>query len=236
MSIDPESQNKSKVIVSHETSHEEHLEDAEAWLISYADMMTLLMAFFAIMFSFSRVDQKKFDALAHSVSTQFGGKVQMPFDDLTRTIEDLIKKKHLENKVSVEQDRSRMAIVFQGSTLFGAGEASLTPESKDTVSDFLDILREKAITYPVVVEGHTDDTPISTPAFPSNWELSGARASLILRMLESKGFTRTNLRAEGFADIEPVAPDENPDGTPNMENKSKNRRVTIRVLKELPPQ
>jgi chemotaxis protein MotB len=204
------------------------------WIVSYADMMTLLVGFFALMFSFSKLDTKKFDEIRSAVSKEFGGQYVMPFADLNANLQAVIKEKHLEDKVKIDRDGSEISVVFQGSVLFAEAAASLSDQSKDSISDFLDVLREKASKFPVIVEGHTDDTPINKPEFPSNWELSGARAAVVLRMLETKGFDHKLLRARGFADLKPIVPNRDANNNPIPENQAKNRRITIRILKELP--
>jgi chemotaxis protein MotB len=84
------------------------------------------------------------------------------------------------------------------------------------------------------VEGHTDDSPISSGRFPSNWELSSDRANLILRMLEAKGFPRPHLQSQGYADTRPIAPNRDDKGNVIPENRGLNRRITIKILKESP--
>jgi chemotaxis protein MotB len=204
------------------------------WLVSYADMMTLLMSFFALMFSFSKVDQDAFDKVRNSVAKQFGSVVIMPFAELNDKLKKVIADKKLENKVQVVQNGNSISIIFQGSTLFAPGSTDLNLESKDTISDFLDILHDQALTFPIIVEGHTDDIPISSDRFPSNWELSSDRAALILRMLEAKGFPRQHLQSQGYADTRPVAPNRDDKGNPVPENQSLNRRITIKILKDFP--
>lgn len=217
-----------------DSDHEEHTADEgdANWIMSYADMMTLLMAFFAIMFSFSTLDQKKFDVLREEISKKFGGKFQMPFEDIDKALEEIIKREGLEDKVRVERDGNGINIVFQGTVFFDAGGVEIRSESANVLNKILDVLGEKAKEYPIYVEGHTDDTPISTSQFPSNWELSGGRASMVVRMLEKRGFSKSLLNAQGFADSRPLSPNRDTGGKAIPENQSKNRRVMIRVSKK----
>jgi chemotaxis protein MotB len=216
---------------SHESNESEGDSDSN-WIVSYADMMTLLMSFFALMFSFSKVDQTAFDRVRQSVAKQFGSVLVMPFQELSDSLKKVIDKRNLGNKVRVEQNGSSISIIFQGSTLFEEGSTDLNPASKDTISDFLDILHEQAIQFPIIVEGHTDDVPISSSRFPSNWELSSDRADLIVRMLEAKGFPDQNLQSQGFGATRPIATNRDEHGNPIPENQAINRRITIKVLKE----
>src|SRR5690606_24811164 len=194
------------------------------------------MSFFAIMFSFSKVDTAAFDAVRKSVAKQFGGVIGMPFESLNAKLQEVIKKRNLEESVRTEQNGNSISVIFQGSTLFETGSTELGEVGKERISEFLDILREQAFQFPIIVEGHTDDSPISSDKFPSNWELSGARASLILRMLDAKGFKRDQLQAQGFADTRPVAPNRTEKGEIISENQALNRRITLKILKELPAQ
>jgi chemotaxis protein MotB len=216
----------------HEPEEHEAAEEGDGnWIMSYADMMTLLMAFFALMFSFSKVDQKKFDSLRSVVAQQFGGQFQMPFQDLGKAIEDIVKSSKLEDKIKIETDSSEISIVFKGTVFFDGGAVTLRTDSGDLMTKLLDILPQRAKGYAIHVEGHTDDSPIATTMFPSNWELSAGRASAIVRMLEARGVPRTLLHAQGFADSRPIVPNRDEKGNALPDNQSMNRRVVIRVTK-----
>jgi chemotaxis protein MotB len=97
-----------------------------------------------------------------------------------------------------------------------------------------DVLAEEAQGFRIVVEGHTDNIPIYSRDFPSNWELSAARASTVVRLLESKGLPRTNLRPVGLAETEPISPNTDEQGASIPENQAKNRRIVVKILKQLP--
>ena len=212
-------------------THEEDEGDAN-WIMSYADMMTLLMAFFAIMFSFSQIDQHKFDEMRQGLSQQFGGKMQMAFSDVDKALEEIIKSGNMEKVVRVDQDGSGLTIVFQGASFFDAGSAQIRTEAKNVLDRILDVIQKSAKGYPVHVEGHTDDMPIKSEVFPSNWELSAGRASLVVRMLESRSFPKELLTAQGFADSRPILPNRDAQGVGIPENQAQNRRVLIRISRE----
>ena len=194
--------------------------------------MTLLMAFFAIMFSFSKVDQEAFDKMRETISKQFGGEFQLPFEDISKALDDIIKKDAMTDKIKVKRDGSGISIVFTGTVFFEAGSVNLSEASKPILTKVLDVLEARAKGYPLYVEGHTDDTPISSQMFPSNWELSGARASLVVRMLEERKFSKDWLHSQGFADSRPVVPNRDNNGQSIAENQAQNRRVVIRVLRK----
>ena len=208
-------------------------ESENNWIVSYADMMTLLMAFFALMFSFSKVDPAALDRVRQSVAKQMGTVVVMPFQDMADKLQGIIQSTNLAGKVTLQQTSNSIWVIFQGSALFEEGTIDLLPASKDTVSEILDVLKEQAIHFPIIVEGHTDDKPISSDQYASNWELSSARADLIVRMLVAKGFPPANLQSRGFADTRPLAPNRDAKGEPIPANQAMNRRITIKILREL---
>lgn len=223
---------RSKRVELEDSSGQGRADDGDSnWVMSYADMMTLLMAFFALMFSFSKVDQKKFDTLRSVVAQQFGGQFQMPFQDLGKALAEVIKAEQLGDKIKVDTDSSEIAITFRGTVFFDGGSANLREDSNSLMARLLDVLPQKAKGYAIHVEGHTDDAPIATLQYPSNWELSAGRASLIVRMLESRGVPRALLYAQGFSDSRPIVPNHDEKGNALPDNQAMNRRVVIRVAK-----
>jgi chemotaxis protein MotB len=138
-----------------------------------------------------------------------------------------------EGKVSVTEGLKGITVEINASVLFPVGEARL----QTAAAKALRAVAEVAATadFPVVVEGHTDPTPISTPQFPSNWELSGARASSVVRLFVDAGVAPQRLTATGYGEQRPVADNDSPEG------RARNRRVTILIeaqhpdeIKELP--
>jgi chemotaxis protein MotB len=113
-------------------------------------------------------------------------------------------------------------IEINASALFNQGEADIQPEAKKTLADAAKVLGDNE--YAIEVEGHTDNLPISTAKFPSNWELSSARASSVVRLFIDQGVIAKRLKAVGSADNQPVVPNDSPEG------RARNRRVTITVL------
>jgi chemotaxis protein MotB len=111
---------------------------------------------------------------------------------------------------------------INASALFNQGEADIQPEAKKTLADAAKVLVDNE--YAIEVEGHTDNAPISTSRFPSNWELSSARASSVVRLFIEQGVGAKRLRAVGSADNRPVLPNDTSEG------RARNRRVTITVL------
>ena len=163
-----------------------------------------------------------------------GVKYEKPNENLTNSLEAVLKALGLEKEVQIISTDEGISIISKGTLFFDSGSAVLKPEAEILMGKISDSLANSAKNFKVVVEGHTDDAPIVSDRFPSNWELSASRASTVVRLMEQKGFPHDQLRPSGLADTEPVAANENPDQTPNIAGRAKNRRIVIRVLKQLP--
>lgn len=214
---------------SSEDSSEQHSDSN--WIVSYADMMTLLCIFFILMYTLSRPDPKKIEELRKETSHYFGGVYKLPFQALADTIKKVIKENGLEKIVGIESDETGVTATFHGAVFFDSGKAELLPQGVDVLQKLGAILKKQAPDFKIIVEGHTDDVPIVSQLFPSNWELSGARASRVIRMFESMGFNPSRLTAIGYADTRPVAPNQDAKGIPIPANRAQNRRVVMRILK-----
>jgi len=238
--------------------HSDH-ENQDRWLISYADLVTLLFAFFVVMYAVSAVNEGKYRVLADALGDAFGRtpagvdtpvpnpRADMPLPpELTqRTLKQqqaLEEREHMkevannlletvgplvrEGKVRVLQSRRGVTIEINANVLFKPGEAELQPES-------IDVLRAVATTlvrepFNLEITGHTDDVPISSPQFPSNWELSAVRASSVVRLFADSGIDPVRLYAIGREASQPVAPNATPEG------RARNRRVELMILSSLP--
>ena len=220
----------------------EDKENLERWLLTYADLITLLLAFFIVMYSISQVDAKKFGKMSEALSGVLkGGTVVikqgsqlgiMPGGGVLRTavlksIGESIEKDFMgmgnEKLVSTEVSERGLVIHIMESALFRLGSAELTDKALET----LDIVAGhlKSLPNHIRIEGHTDDRPISTVRYPSNWELSSARATEVVRyLIENHGIRPDEISALGYGEFRPLAPNT------NDENRAKNRRVDIVVM------
>ena len=275
----------------HEEEHEEHV-NHEAWVIPYADMLTLLMALFLMLWATSSVDQKKFAALAESLRDAFGNGTgeltqnvafggQGVLDGQTTGVEsgdlqdptgsmpdakDAVRnykaqstsaEKALEReKVKAEEKRREEAAmagiqkriteaaekegyadalefkkesrglvvtIVSDNVLFDSGSSVLRSEGAQILKVVGDALKHTP--YDAMIEGHTDSTPITTSQYPSNWELSSARGTSVLRYLvDSAGFPGNKIASAGYGEMRPKADNSTADG------RSANRRVEIVVL------
>jgi len=214
-------------------------------------MITLLMAFFIMLYSMSVMNMAKFRQLAISVRSGFGGEVEgkglsiaspgsainlnpgigpqappTPLQKVEREVNRYITKKGLRSVVSVHQEPRGLVVSFRSDhLLFDRGSAELRPAAQEILKQVAEKIRP--LNYPVRVEGHTCNLPIHTAQFPSNWELSTARATNVVRYLIAQGgFPAGRLSAAGYADVHPIAPNT------TEESRMRNRRVDLVVLGE----
>ncbi len=220
---------------------EDH-ENLERWLLTYADLITLLLAFFIVMYSMSKVDAKKFGKMREALSGVLrGGTVAIKKGDqmgaLTgsgvlsvgnlKSLGENIKKGAEgigEGKlVSVEVSERGLVIHIMESALFKSGSAFLEPKAQ-AILDLI-ALQIKDMPNHIRIEGHTDNRPINTAKYPSNWELSSDRATQVVRYLtDQHKFDSKRISALGFGEFRPIATNDSDD------DRAKNRRVDIVVL------
>ncbi|NWF72662.1 MAG: OmpA family protein [Nitrospirae bacterium] len=233
--------------------HEEH-ENHERWLVSYADFITLLFAFFVVMYSISSVNEGKFRTVSDSIKAALNPIVSpattsVPFTigqnkavkidpaiesvkepamrRLRQIIRSLKEETHIEVITLKELTNGDIVLTLPDTVLFRSGESALRPEAHPFIQAISDVLIE--LDRHVRVEGHTDNVPIATTQFPSNWELSATRAVTVVRaFFEQYGVPADHLTAVGHADSRPLADNLTP------ENRAKNRRVEIVVQERRP--
>jgi len=214
------------------------------WAITFADMMTLILIYFVLMLSFSNLDLIKYRSLARGFQAAFGGKQELPIpppvvagtpvagdphadaeaEQVLRELSALGKSQGPGGPVEVTQTEKELRLRIDDRVMFDLGSANLRPEAQQLLARLTPILRR----YPfrIEVEGHTDDLPIRNAVFPSNWELSAARAGSVVRALITRGgLAPDKLVAVGLADTHPLAP--------NMDDaaRARNRRVEFLLVK-----
>lgn len=207
-------------------------EGGDTWLVSYADLMTLVACFFILLIAFAHFDPVGFSQKSEIVANHFAQKddrpAKTPLDILAQEISE---HPEIEVKHKISLKPGELIMTFSGSTLFGPHEFELSEQSKKTIDTMIDIIRTKDPNYRILVEGHTDNiTPPESSPFRSNWSLSGARAASIIERFELYGFDPRKLVAVGMADTKPLLPNEDDMGVPIPENQQMNRRVVVKVL------
>ena len=256
----------------------------ERWLVSYADFITLLFAFFVVMYSISQVNDGKYKVLSATLSEAFSshqvsypertldpfqigelaksnpfnlielkpgaaiienqsgsdadGKDLLPveggfpseFEQINIQIDEAFGDLVEQQKITVRGNEEWLEVELKSSLLFSSGDATLSTPALELLGSIADIL--KGQTSPVRVEGFTDNIPINTPQFPSNWELSASRASAVVQLFIEEGMDPSRLAAIGYGEHQPVA--DNVD----KEGRAANRRVVLMISKtgELRPE
>jgi chemotaxis protein MotB len=238
--------------VSRKHKHEEHV-NHERWLVSYADFITLLFAFFVVMFAVSQVDSNKVGRFAESVRVAThlgpfdqvgspvpslegeagGGQTNLNKNDRTNAdgfftglrahLEESLKDSLAHGRSKLVENSDGLVIRLKDTAFFDSGSAELRHENLGDLELVARALRN--IPVPMRIEGHTDPTPIKTRIFRSNWDLSGARAASVLQLFVSRGMSEDRLSIAGYADRRPVAPNSTPDG------RQQNRRVDIVLIR-----
>ena len=238
----------------------------ERWLVSYADFITLLFAFFVVMYAISSVNEGKYRVLSDSLVSAFKNKstntlpvvennlppavIELPIKTEAPSISEEVSEKKLaqqkkmkrmakdilhalaplvqDGKVRVTQSAHGITVEINASVLFSPAQAQLADSSRETLRAVALVVREHE--HEMHVEGHTDNLPISTSQYPSNWELSTARASSVIRLFIDNGVDARRLTALGYGENRPVALNTTLDG------RARNRRVTIMIMSLEPEQ
>ena len=211
----------------------------DGWMGTYGDMVTLLMAFFVMLYSASDPDPGKYEEIAESMKEAFSKQdVENEFKKLHESLEDIIEKKNLENTVEIELGPNGILIQIPGSSMFASGSADIMTdmapvivEISTAITQLLD--QSSYHDYMIEVEGHTDDQPIGKDSeiFSSNWDLSAIRATGIVELLYNSGIEMNKLKPIARAESIPLLPNRDENGIPIPENRAKNRRVVIKVNK-----
>jgi chemotaxis protein MotB len=229
----------------------EQKSNAPRWMVTFSDLITLILVFFILLFSMSQIDMVKFRAIADSFQqkqilefypsvipleeSSGESEIRMNEDiedsreqrdrdlqELLTEIQTYLKENKLSNIVVAERTERGVVLVLQEQALFESGEATILESSYPFLNKVGNLLSQ--IPNFVKVEGHTDNRPIATYRFPSNWELSSARASSVIRYLTGTEYLDPKrFIAVGYGDTRPIAPND------TAENLQKNRRVEIIV-------
>jgi chemotaxis protein MotB len=203
------------------------------WLISYADMMTLLWGFFVVLTIFSTPDPEKMERLREVTAKAMGGGYEKPFNEVGKELKQVVRTMDMGGDIKVDSVTDGIRITSDAARFFDSGSADLYPDAQAIIIELGQILKNTASGFQVIVEGHTDDVPINTKKFPSNWELSLRRASEVVRLFESMGMRHEILRPIGMADIQPLVDIVGLDGKKLVMARRKNRRVVIKIQKRI---
>lgn len=221
------------------------------WMTTYSDLVTLLLCFFVLLFSFSVIDAKKFEAIIRSfqgsLSVLDSGKTidedqyisqalessrllreqqeAESMEWLYRQLDEYIQQNNLEGTVVLGVEERGLLIRFKDQVLFDSGKAVIRKDGEPIVQSIGEILKQND--RAIRVEGHTDNVPMHSLLYPSNWELSTARAVNVVKFfIEKVGIAPTRLSAAGYSEYHPIADND------TAENRQKNRRVDVVILRK----
>lgn len=207
-------------------------ENVDSWLMSYADMITLLLAFFVIFVSVSVPKQDRLSAIAAGMHEKFGAiSLSTPFQGVFSSLQTVIEVHQVLKDVAVERSESSVTMELSALTFYQKDSAELNPDMLPVLTELSDALRKiDYMDYRIVVEGYTSDVPPPAGSgYASNWDLSSARAARMVRFLISRGLKPDRLRAVGYADTHPKVPNLDADGNAVPENRKLNQRIIIRL-------
>ena len=209
----------------------------DGWLITFADMAVLLMCFFVLMFAMSSPDKAQFDLISKALMDEgFSSRQDVATDDpyevLKSQLATVLKAQGFDKDMVVDASHPTIEVELASGAFFQNGTARFSVKALP----MLKVMSEQLMplsTKDVVIEvnGHTDDAPVANEQFPSNWELSSARASNLVRYFITQGFPANKLRAVGLADTQPKAPNRDTKGNAIAVNQELNRRMVIKMLK-----
>ncbi len=212
------------------------LKKRAGWIISYADLMTIILTFMILLLSISTIAQTKFDLMVESLTGKKVGNLQ----EVKTKIDEVVKIEAIGGEVTTNIDERGLTISFSNALLFESGEAKLTERGSKIFAPIgKHLVEDLELAYGLVVEGYTDDVPISNSKFNSNWELSTSRAIDVMERLHEEGLQRNRMSVQGFADTRPEgdidlhdeAKISKLDTTQLGELRATNRRVVIRIDK-----
>lgn len=266
--------------MARKVRHEEHV-NHEAWAIPYGDLVTLLLAFFVVMYALSTLNEGKYRVMSESLKAAFDGnpqvidpiqvgdpamttsmgppkvfttpgadsllnltdrlradavitpieqmqlmetasQAQQQLDAIQKQVERALGPLIMSDQVTVTREGLWLEVNIRSDVLFASGSASLSTEAREVIGQLAGVLRE--LPNEVRIEGHTDNQPIRSPIFPSNWELSAARAASVITLLETRGADPRRMAVIGYGDKRPVS------DNLSAEGRSANRRVMLVIL------
>lgn len=214
----------SKFQIKNEEAHED-------WLLSYADMITLIMAFFVMLAAISKVDANLYEKVQSGMARDVGNRNgAQPLETIRKELAQSVAANKGDELVDVGSDERGIVLTLDSGLMFKAGSAEMSPAIMPVLKDIAQRLNTPMFaTYRLEIQGHTDDTPVNTPQFPSNFDLAAARALMTMRALASVGMAESRMIVSSHGAYSPRVPNRGKDGTPLPVNQSLNRRVTIHI-------
>lgn len=229
MATDSKEENQSEGFAPTEIKKSQVKKKEALWLTSFSDLSMILIAFFVLQLSYSKVDKKKYD----NVQTAMNAKIVEKKTDNLRVIDEKLRKElqkmKLDKSASVKLDATGLIVEFKDGLLFTSGSSRANPQFEQTVGSVMKLIATTPDRYHIVIEGHTDDTPINSKEFRSNWELSAARGFALMRQFKDRGVREDRMSVEAFAQTRPAMPISGLKGEALAKARAANRRVVVRI-------
>ena len=230
-----------------DSEHEEHID--ESWLIPYADLLTLLLALFIVLYAASTIDKEKYQSIMESFQSELTG-TEIPeekaglsptlpkakdeqgeveeandkeLDVLKQQLGGYIAANNLQDSVTLQDTEKGIEVSLKEVVLFDSGRAELKERSFQTLNGIVGLIN--TVPNPISIQGHTDNVPATNTIYASNWELSSARAASVLHYFESQQVAPSRMEFSGFGEFKPLYPND------TEEHRQANRRVTIVILR-----
>lgn len=199
----------------------------EGWLTSYADLITNLLIFFLLIISASKMQNGKIERIVESLNSDRAAS-PMTLAKAKEDIRQILKEQQLDRQVGLELTDNGLEIAFQSGVMFASGSAEILESMERPLNVVLNSIAKYREKYSFAVEGHTDEQPIRSNHFQSNWQLSAARALIVRDRLESSGAPKNRIRVEAYADTRPLNLKESTELN-HEEILALHRRVVIRL-------
>jgi chemotaxis protein MotB len=203
-----------RVTASSDLEEPLHEEDHDTWAVSYIDLLLLMVTLFVLLLSYQQQEIKQ-----AAVEREKKQLVTVDKKPANKAFLDQIYLSQLKDRVEVIEEKNLIKLAMSDSILFFPADATLSLSGEQVLDEIAVMLKQRS--WDILVEGHTDNQPISTPRYLSNWELSSARATSVTRYLIGRGIRPQRLSAIGYADTRPLVDNDDEQG------RSKNRRVAI---------
>lgn len=209
---------------------EEEADEGESWLLSYADMMTLIACFFILMMAFANYDPVGFQQKSETIASHFS-KVKVSETKLKELESEIVRHPELQEMTKITVHDSSLTVTLSGTILFPHNESDLTPEIAAQLDTLIDIIKTFDSEYRIVIEGHSDNLPIKRGLpYKDHWSLAALRASSVAERFQYFGFIPQNIKVVSLGESQPLKPNQDENGKPINENLSLNRRVVIKII------
>ncbi|MBI2235560.1 MAG: flagellar motor protein MotB [Magnetospirillum sp.] len=202
-----------------------------SWMDTFGDMVSLLLCFFIMLAAISKVDANLYEQVQSGMAKEIGNQnVAKPLQDLKTQMDQMVAGMGADEAVDVGRDDKGLVLNLAAGAMFKVGSAEIQSQMLPVLKEIAETLSNpRFATYTIEIQGHTDDTPMRTGQYPTNWDLSSARALTTLKAFAQLGMAQSRMRLAALADVAPRAPNRSPDGNPYPENQALNRRIEVHV-------